>query len=177
MYEHTVSHHCYLRNTHYANPINNDTLKAKITQCTVTMAFGSEICRLPGARWDTPGKHRANPHTPPAGIKTFQEVQRERAWQIWSCLLMSCAFNLLNDLRERRTHGRLLSMTSQINKHSQHFSSLAAGDLLVYAKKKKKKKGDPHPASKHLIKCYLLFIKRTVAHWHNCGALMKPGGD
>lgn len=49
---------------------------------------------------------------------------------------MSCAFNLLNDLGERHTHRRLLTMTGRINKHSQLFGPLAAGDSLLYAKEK-----------------------------------------
>lgn len=75
---------------------------------------------------------------------------------------MSCAFNLFNDLGERRTHRRLLTMTGQINKHSQRCGPLAAGELLVYAKEK-----DPNPTSRHLFKCYLLFIRgveASVAH-------------
>lgn len=86
-------------------------------------------------------QHCANPCTPPAGIKTFQEVQRG---QIWSCLLMSCAFNLSNDLGETQTHRRLLTMTGQINEHSQLFSPLAARDLLVHAKENKLKEKKIH---------------------------------
>lgn len=35
---------------------------------------------------------------------------------------------LLNNLREKHTHKRLLTMTGQINEHSQLFSLLAVGD-------------------------------------------------
>lgn len=53
--------------------------------------------------------------------------------QIPRRLLMSCAFNLLNDLGERRSRWRLLTVMGQINERSRIFSRLAAGDLLVYA--------------------------------------------
>lgn len=63
-------------------------------------------------------QHQTNPCTPPAGIEMLQEV--------------------LHDLGERHTLRRLLTRTGQINKHSQLFSPLAAGDFLVHAKGKKK---------------------------------------
>lgn len=61
--------------------------------------------------WSSMGQNRSvHPPALPAGIRTFQEVQRERAWQIWGCLVMSCAFNLLKNLRKSCAHRVLLTM-------------------------------------------------------------------
>lgn len=47
---------------------------------------------------------------------------------------MSRAFNLLNDLGERHTRRRLLTIAGHINKNSKQFSPSAARDVHVYRK-------------------------------------------